>query len=249
MKANETTLISERHGKGKYITKDGKEETFNVSWQELIGYVSCDYALKYLSRWRFYSFLTPQIRKTLSAKKHLILERDGSNLAQVLLSLYTERKETFTAIEDMLKLAIPEIEELLTPLTERGETYIAVREKGYAPFDYHQLSDGTLRLLAYITAIHLDADLLCFEEPENFVHPFLLRLLVEILKNCNKQVIVSTHSPYFIDHVEPADLIIVEKEEGKTKVRQIEKEEDKKRIQTLLNDGIPLGEAYCSGAI
>ena len=250
LKVNGNTLISEQQGSGKYLSKEGKEEKFNVSWKDLVNDISNNYALRYMSKWWSYSFLTPQIGRTLPAKKSFILEWDGSNLAQVLLSLKTERPKTFTAIEDVLKLAIPEIEELLTPLTETGQTYVAVREKGFRDaFDYHQLSDGTLRLLAYITALNLDADLLCFEEPENFVHPQLLGLLVEILKKSDRQAILSTHSPYFIDFVEPEDLIIVEKEEGKTKVSRIEEENAKKRIKALLEEGIPLGEAYYSGAI
>lgn len=250
LKVNGNTLISEQQGSGKYLSKEGKEEKFNVSWKDLVNDISNNYALRYMSKWRSYSFLTPQIGRTLPAKKSFILEWDGSNLAQVLLSLKTERPKTFTAIEDVLKLAIPEIEELLTPLTETGQTYVAVREKGFRDaFDYHQLSDGTLRLLAYITALNLDADLLCFEEPENFVHPQLLGLLVEILKKSDRQAILSTHSLYFLDFVEPEDLIIVEKEEGKTKVSRIEEENAKKRIKALLEEGIPLGEAYYSGAI
>jgi len=252
LKVNGNTLISEQQGRGKYLSRKGNEESFRGAWKDLVNDISDEFALKYLSRWHFYSFSTPQIRRTLPVRKSLVLERDGSNLARVLHSLKTERPKTFTAIEDILKLAIPEIEELLTPLTETeiGETYVAVREKGFKDaFDYHQLSDGTLRLLAYITALNLDADLICFEEPENFVHPYLLRLLAEILKKSDKQVILSTHSPYFMDLVEPEDLIIVEKEEGKTNVRRIEEEEEKKRIKDLLEDGIPLGEAYYSGAL
>jgi hypothetical protein len=44
-----------------------------------------------------------------------------------------------------------------------------------------------------------------------------LRLLAEILKKSDKQIILSTYSPYFLDQLEPEDLIIVEKEDGKTK--------------------------------
>jgi len=202
-----------------------------------VGKVSNDYALRHMDRWRFYSFTVPSIRRENSARKQLNLERDGSNLAQVLLTLKTERPKTFSAIEEVLKLAIPEVEELLTPLTEEGNTYVAIQEKGFAPFDYHQVSDGTLRLLAYITALNLDVDLIYFEEPENFVHPQLLRLLAEILKKSDKQIVLSTHSPYFLDHLEPEDLIIVEKKDGKTNLRRVEAEKQKKEIQNLLRRG------------
>lgn len=203
-----------------------------------------------MDRWKFYSFMVPKIREECSARKQLTLDGDGGNLAQVLLSLRTERPKTFSKIEEVLKLAIPEVEELLTPLTEEGKTFVAIREKGFKnPFDYHQLSDGTLRLLSYITALNLDVDLVCFEEPENFVHPQLLGLLAEILKKSDKQVILATHSPYFLDHLEPEDLIIVEKEAGKTKLRKVEAEKQKREIKALLEEGTPLGEAYYSGAI
>jgi len=153
------------------------------------------------------------MRKTYSAKKKLILEKNGGNLAQVLLSLHNERPKMFDKIENMLKQAIPQVDELLTPLTEEGDTYVAIREKGFdSPFDYFQVSDGTLRLLAYITAIaSIEPKLICFEEPENFIHPRLLELLVEILKKSDKQIILSTHSPCLVDWVEPEDVIIVEK--------------------------------------
>jgi len=249
LRVNGRMIIQERSGAGNYVSKEGEEKSFSVPWTELAGKVSNDYALRHMSRWRFYSFTVPSIRRENSARKQLNLERDGSNLAQVLLTLKTERPKTFSAIEEVLKLAIPEVEELLTPLTEEGNTYVAIQEKGFAPFDYHQVSDGTLRLLAYITALNLDVDLICFEEPENFVHPQLLRLLAEILKKSDKQIVLSTHSPYFLDHLEPEDLIIVEKKDGKTKLRRVEAEKQKKEIQNLLEEGIPLGEAYYSGAI
>ena len=256
LKINGREFIEERrYVGGKYLKEDYSEVGFSGAWRSLtVGYPKCakeiSECLDYLSKWYFYSFSTPEIRGRLPVKKSFTLERDGSNLAQVLLSLRTERPKIFAEIEEMLKLAIPGVEELLTPLTEEGETFVAVREKGFEhPFDYYQLSDGTLRLLAHITALNLDAELVCFEEPENFVHPYLLRLLVEVLKKGGKQVILSTHSPYFLDFVEPEDLIIVEKKRGETKVRRIEDEEEKNRVRKLLEDGIPLGEVYYSGAL
>ena len=259
LKINGREFIKEQRYTGKYLREDYSEVAFSGAWRSLtVGHPRCakeiSECLDYLSKWHFYSFSTPEIRRTLPAKKSFALNRDGSNLAQVLLSLRTERPKIFAEIEEMLKLAIPGVEELLTPLTEDGkpfsDTYVAVREKGFEhPFDYYQLSDGTLRLLAHITALNLDAELVCFEEPENFVHPYLLRLLVEVLKKSGKQVILSTHSPYFLDFVEPEDLIIVEKKRGETKVRRIEDEEEKNRVRKLLEDGIPLGEVYYSGAL
>jgi predicted ATPase len=98
--------------------KKGKEKEFSGGWEGLIDKISDDYALRHTATLRFYSFVVPKIRSEISAKKQLILDSDGGNLAQVLLSLRKERPKTFTKIEDILKLAIPEVEELLTPLTK-----------------------------------------------------------------------------------------------------------------------------------
>lgn len=247
------------NGECKYVDKKGvvREERISSRIDSLWLY-SYDRHLhplaqelkKYIESWRFYKFFVPEIRKVLPAKKSFNLDETGGNLAQVLHSLLSERPKIFAKIEKTLKLAIPEIEELLSPLTEDGGTYVAVREKGFEEkFDHTQISDGTLRLLAFITAINLDSGLTCFEEPENFVHPRLLKLVVEILKNSGKQVIISTHSPYLLDRVDLEDLIIVEKEEGKTRARRIEEREEKERIRRLLNEGIPLGEVYFADAI
>jgi len=204
---------------------------------------------EYLTSWRAYNFITSEMRKMYSAKRNLILDKNGGNLAQVLLSLHNERPKTFDKIENMLTQAIPQIDELLTPLTERGDTYVAMREKGFdSPFDFFQVSDGTLRLLAYITAIaSTEPKLVCFEEPENFIHPRLFELLVEILKKSDKQIILSTHSPYLVDWVEPKDAIVVEKEENETIVTRIEDAEKlKKHLEEI---GVSFGEYWYSGGI
>jgi predicted ATPase len=203
----------------------------------------------YLSAWRSYNFMTSEMRRKDSAKKNLILEKTGRNLAQVLLSLHNERPKTFDKIEEILTQAIPQIDELLTPLTEEGNTYIAVREKGFdSPFDYFQVSDGTLKLLAYITAIAIEeANVVCFEEPENFIHPRLFELLVEVLKKSDKQIILSTHSPYLVDFVEPEDVIIVEKKNKETVTSRI-KDGDKLK-ERLAELGLALGEYWYGGGL
>jgi predicted ATPase len=203
----------------------------------------------YLTAWRSYNFMTSEMRRKDSAKKNLILEKTGRSLAQVLLSLHNERPKTFDKIEEILTQAIPQIDELLTPLTEEGNTYIAVREKGFdSPFDYFQVSDGTLKLLAYITAIAIEeANVVCFEEPENFIHPRLFELLVEVLKKSDKQIILSTHSPYLVDFVEPEDVIIVEKKDKETVTSRIV--DGVKLKERLAELGLALGEYWYGGGL
>ncbi len=61
-------------------------------------------------------------------------------------------------------------------------------------------SDGTLKMLAYLTVLYdpMPPQLVGIEEPENQLHP---RLLPELAEECRKaaertQLMVTTHSPF-----------------------------------------------------
>lgn len=58
---------------------------------------------EYLSSWKSFQFITQEMRKNLPAQKTFTLERSGANLAQVLLSLHTERPKLFSKVEETLK--------------------------------------------------------------------------------------------------------------------------------------------------
>lgn len=68
-------------------------------------------------------------------------------------------------------------------------------------------SDGTLKMLSYLILLHDPAPppFIGIEEPENFLHP---RLLYGLVEECRKaadatQVLVTTHSPFFLNAVLP----------------------------------------------
>ncbi len=74
-------------------------------------------------------------------------------------------------------------------------------------------SGGALVTLAFLTLIHLrePRKLLLIEEPENGLHPGRLREVVQILRSMvssrdDCQVILTTHSPLLLDHVDPAEV-------------------------------------------
>ena len=59
--------------------------------------------VNYVSNWAFYSFNPEAIRGTSNISPSLRLERDGGNLPQVLHTLLTTKRKTFTRIEEILK--------------------------------------------------------------------------------------------------------------------------------------------------
>ena len=197
---------------------------------------------------RTYSFEANRIRSKASVGFNLELTRNGSNLAQVLFSLLTSDRKRFFIIEEALRSLVPEVEELGVPTTEDGsKTYITLREKGLkTPLKYPNISDGTLRLLAFITAIHLGGPLVAFEEPENCVHPYLFQALIDICRQGPSQVVITTHSPYLVDKVEPEELLLVVKQAGRSTIRRLTKEE-KGLVKKMLEDGFTLGELWYMG--
>jgi len=205
-----------------------------------------------MKKWTFLNLLPPLMKDALPIKKELQLQTWGENLPIVLHALQAENPDEFKEIEEILKSAIPELKSLTTGLTshELGKTYVRITEKNLKlSIPAWSMSDGSLRLLGLLAALYLPepSPLVCIEEPENYVHPKLLELIVDLIKTASErtQVLATTHSPYLVDLLKPEDLFIVEKKEAKTTVR---KAKDKKGIKEALRT-LGLGEMWYSGSL
>jgi predicted ATPase len=249
-KEEERVILEGTEGKGKYLDEvKGKEEEYSYgtatsAFRYLRDTKRTPTVMKfyeYAKNWRFYSFVPATMRTALPVERRIVVDRSGEWLAQVLHTILSDRSPFYDEIEDVLKIAIKEIERLLSPLTEDKRTYVAIKEKYFErPFDYIQLSDGTLCFLAHLAVLFNPnpPSLVCFEEPENHIHPSLFEFLVKICKRAETQVIISTHAPRLVDWVESGDIKWMEKEEGMTKLRAL----DKEKLKKALEEEVPLGE-------
>jgi len=213
-------------------------------------------AASFLGKMGFYSFVPQSILNEVEMEEGPILSRDGSNLAGLLAYLKLTNYKLFHSIEEKLMSYVPEIDEIvLTPRTielPKKKVYrICIRERGFKE-SFTNISDGTLRLLGFVTALSLNHSLVAFEEPENCIHPHLLELLVDMMRKADCQVVITTHSPYLLDYVEPEEVVVVWREMGKegleTKVRR-PSEEELERVRKLLREGWTLGEVWYSGEL
>jgi predicted ATPase len=201
-----------------------------------------------IHNWAFYNFVPSRMEQPGLAKKDLRLQKKGENISSVLHTFQSEWGENFAEVEELLKTAVPEVERLLTPLTEESQTYLAVEERGFSlRIPSWAMSDGTLRFLGQLAALFSPDPpaLACFEEPENCIHPGLLELLVDVFKSASRriQVLVTTHSPDLLNFLSPEDLLIVEKEDGKTQCREAK---DVAGVTEALKT-LGLGELWYSG--
>jgi predicted ATPase len=201
-----------------------------------------------LKSFQTYSFDPDKMRSYASSGYKLDLGSRGENLAQVLHAILTSDRKRFAEIEETMSELIGEIEEINAPTTETGDrVYIAIKEKDLSGLiDHANISDGTLRILAFLTALCLGGSLVAFEEPENCVHPYLFETVIDLCRKTPGQVVITTHSPYLIDKVKPEELYLVKKVKGESFVGRVK---EKEKVKKMLKNGMLLGEVWFSGEL
>ncbi|MCW8129204.1 MAG: AAA family ATPase [Planctomycetota bacterium] len=201
--------------------------------------------------------IQPRNMRTISpVRPNTMISWDGSNLATVLDGLLGEHPEAFYQWKKDLARLAPEIKEVLLRSTDDGKKYVVFRENNLTePISIFQASDGLLRIMAILAALHSSwkPNLLAIEEPENGIHPRRLEQVVDLLRSYSegttdgirRQVIITTHSPYLIDEVHPDEIFLTSKDETGVSIRPIE---DKALLEKLLEDAT-LGEIWHRGSV
>jgi len=179
-------------------------------------------------------------------KKEKDLLDDGSNLQNVLYNIYLKEDKIPTRIKNALAILFPNMN-IRFELTPDSRLFMKVIEKNlelYPPM----ISDGLYKILAILTALDCEHSILVIDEIENSLHPEAIELIIDELKNNDKQVIITTHSPAVIDIVDPADLLIIERDnEGCSKARRIKNPQKlKQRLHEL---GITVSEGWLYGKL
>jgi predicted ATPase len=163
---------------------------------------------QFLSKIKRYRFVPDLIKKPTAVQDSYLLDHTGENLAAVIHHLEKNHPDNFRRFEQEVKRSVPGVRRIFTPhLGDPHQVGIGVEEKsksGY--FVGPQLSDGFLVFVALCTLFNLpDQPRIFFiEEPETYLNPNRLRVLYGLMHrfvaaNPSKQVLLSSHSPYFID--------------------------------------------------
>lgn len=120
----------------------------------------------------------------------------------------------------------------------------------------NQLSEGTFKTITLLFYLVTEvSSILLIEEPEVCVHHGLLSSIIELIKTYSrdKEIILSTHSDFVLDHVSPANVYKVSRtrKEG-TKVTHIPKSMSRLELKALkeyLETEGNLGEYWKHGAL
>ena len=175
-----------------------------------------------LFNWNFFYFEPRErMRSPNPVKEVHRIGPMGEDLTSFLNTLKVLEPDQFKSIEKSLKMIVPFVTGIKVGVNDMGEVELKLIENK-TPIPSRVLSEGTLRVLGLLSlwGIKEPPAVVGFEEPENGVHPRRLKLIAELLDNRsqtgNTQLIVTTHSPLFLDMVSNDNLYLCRKIKGRT---------------------------------
>ena len=208
---------------------------------------------QFIEGW-YLSYFTPDAARKLSLagpQKHLNIH--GDNIGNVVQFMQRDHPKQFEKILMDIASKIPGIDKIDTATMADGRLLLKFNDKGFKdPFSAQQMSDGTLKVFAYLLLLSdpNPPPFLCIEEPENGLYHKLLEALarqfrVHVTDGKNKsQIFITTHQPYFVDALEPNEVWILDK--GSDGFSTIRRASEDPIIQGLVAEGLPLGGLWYS---
>jgi predicted ATPase len=208
---------------------------------------------RFIEGW-YLSYFTPDAARSLplaGPQKHLNIH--GDNIGNVVQFMEREHPKRFQSILDRIAKKIPGIDKIDTERTNDGRLLLRFNDKGFKdPFFAHQMSDGTLKVFAYLLLLEdpTPPPFLCIEEPENGLYHKLLESLAQEFREHatgrkgGSQVFITTHQPYLVDALEPDEVWILEK--GSDGYSIVRRASDDNIVKNMVAEGLPLGGLWYS---
>lgn len=194
----------------------------------------------YLTGFGFYNIYSNTLAEPQKPANPYPLDEYGTNLASTLRQMQKAKNTPLHDLNEAIQNVIPGIDGFQV---EEVGGYLVIRlrhnmaEDGEALFELSQESEGTLRILGILVALHQNHPhtLLTLEEPELAIHPGALGMLWEEIELAadSRQIIITTHSPDLLDMCKAEQIRIVEKINGRTRINPID-DRQKQAIQERL---------------
>ncbi len=205
---------------------------------------------RFIAGWYLSYLRAEHTRSVPEAGPQERLSVSGDNLPNVMQYLSEQHPNRLEQILDTLRRRVPRLEKVESTIMPDGRLLLQIKD---APFEQPILarftSDGTLKMLSYLTVLY-DPEpppLIGIEEPENHLHP---RLLPELAEECRQasarsQLMVTTHSPFFVNGLRAEELWgLYRDEQGYTQARRAA---DIPGIQDFVREGALLGHLWAEG--
>lgn len=207
----------------------------------------------FLKGWYLSYFYPDAARSLPTAGPQRHLNVHGDNIGNVVQFMEREHKDRFNSILARIASKIPGIAKIDTKVTDDKRVLLRFNDGAFGdPFFAQQMSDGTLKMFAYLLLLE-DPEpppFICIEEPENGLYHKLLEALAQEFrahatgKKNAPQVFVTTHQPYFVDALSPEEVWILEK--GLDGYSTIRRASELEVVRNLVAEGLPLGGLWYS---
>ena len=202
----------------------------------------------------YLSYFNPDAARSLPlAGPQRRLNSHGDNLGNVVQYMQREHPDRFKSILTRIAERIPGINGIDTQQSPDGRLLLRFNDRGFQdPFYAQQMSDGTLKVFAYLLMLEdpQPPPFICIEEPENGLYHKLLEILADEFRshatgeNNAPQIFVTTHQPYFVDALTPEETWVLEKQEdGFATIRRAS---DDPIVSAMVEEGLPLGSLWYS---
>lgn len=202
----------------------------------------------------YLSYFTPDAARGLplaGPQRHLSVH--GDNLGNVVQYMQREHPDKFDGILKKIASRVPGIDKIDPHRTEDGRLLLRFNDRGFVdPFYAQQMSDGTLKLFAYLLLMEdpNPPPFICIEEPENGLYHKLLEILAAEFrahatgKPDAPQIFLTTHQPYLVDALTPEEVWVLEKQEDG--FATISRASDDPIVKAMADEGLPLGSLWYS---
>jgi predicted ATPase len=204
-----------------------------------------------IEKWHLSDFHIHDARRTQEAGYAEHLSPNGENLALVAQFMYENHRDKFNLVLEKMKQRVPGVKEVEAVETEDGRIVLRFQDGSFKdPFISRYVSDGTIKMFAYLLLLHDPAPhpLLCIEEPENQLYPTLMIELAEEFRAYAErggQVIVSTHSPDLLNRIALEEIYWLSKRNGRTEIRRASEDQ---QLVALVQEGDLPGSLWKQGA-
>ena len=204
----------------------------------------------FLSGW-YLSYFVPELARNPSqagADPHL--DRRGENLSRYLQYVERANPGGFRQMLERIAKKVPGIIDIKAKTERDRRLVLEFSAQGFPePFYQQDMSDGTLKMLAYLLLMEdpSPAPLIGIEEPENGLHHQLLATLAQEFKEYaskarGPQILITTHAPNFVDALTPDEVWILDK--GADGFSHLTRASDVPGVREMFAEGIPMGSLW-----